>query len=146
MAARPYARVVPLASARLRAIPASATFTLAPGVAAVPGSRSGADPKQVRAVPWRGSRLPRYAGARVALTRGGKHRVHAGYTFLARLAPERVIDAEALLRDYAKRDALPFAASQTTHFATVTIIPAEMYGDEPLPATLLFATSFCGPT
>ena len=72
------------------------------------------------------------------------HRVHAGYTLLARLAPDREAATRALLAGLdAQR--LPFASTATTHFATVTIIPAQMYGDEQLPATLMFATSFCGP-
>src|SRR5438477_8297826 len=75
------------------------------------------------------------------------HRVHAGYTLLAPLASGRAEAAGALLAELdADPDRLPFARSATTHFASVTIIPAQMYGGEELPATLLFATSFCGPT
>ena len=75
------------------------------------------------------------------------HRVNAGYTLLARLEPDRVEAASALLAELDADPArLPFATSTTTHFATITIIPAQTYGEEPLPATLLVATSFCGPT
>lgn len=77
---------------------------------------------------------------------GGTHRVNAGYTLLARLIPERVAEAQALLaacdRDPQR---LPFARTTTTHFATITVIPEQHYGDEVLPATLLLATTFCGP-
>lgn len=70
--------------------------------------------------------------------------MHAGYTLLAPLADlER---AHALLKQAdANPDRLPFARTTTTHFATVTIIPAQTRGEEALPATLLFATSFSGP-
>ena len=81
----------------------------------------------------------------MARTRGGNHRVNAGYTLLARLVPERVAEAERLLRGHAERDDLPFAAASTTHFATLTVIPEQRYGDERLPATLMVATSFAGP-
>jgi len=74
------------------------------------------------------------------------HKVHAGYTLLVRLRADRVDAAAALLADFEQHpDRLPFERSTTTHFATVTIVPAQKYGDEVLPATLLFATSFCGP-
>ena len=75
------------------------------------------------------------------------HKVNAGLTVLVALQVDRVADATALLRaldvDQAR---LPFARSTTTHFATITVIPAQPYRDETLPATLLFATSYCGPT
>jgi hypothetical protein len=75
------------------------------------------------------------------------HRVNAGFTVLARVKPERVEAARALLAELDAHQArLPFARSTTTHFATITVIPEQMYRDEPLPPTLLFATSFCGPT
>jgi hypothetical protein len=74
------------------------------------------------------------------------HRVNAGYTLLLPLVADRVDAASALLAAFDKQpQQLPFAKSSTTHFATVTILPAQTYRDEPLPATLLFATSFCGP-
>ena len=71
------------------------------------------------------------------------HRVNAGYTLLA-----RVSDGENALADLGALLAtlqLPFATTTTTHFATISILPAQMYGDEELPATLMFATSYCGP-
>ncbi len=75
------------------------------------------------------------------------HRVNAGFTLLARLDADRVDAATALLAELDKDPArLPFARSATTHFATITIIPAQRYQDELLPATLMFATSYCGPT
>jgi hypothetical protein len=78
---------------------------------------------------------------------GGVHKVNAGFTVVLPLRPERVESAAALLSDFhANQSRLPFAKSSTTHFATITIIPAQKYLDELLPASLLFATSFCGPT
>jgi hypothetical protein len=75
------------------------------------------------------------------------HKVNAGYTLLVPLKPERVEAASALLVELdAHPERLPFSKSSTTHFATITIIPAHKYRDTLLPATLLFATSFCGPT
>ena len=78
-------------------------------------------------------------------TRRGPHRVNAGYTLLARLLPARGDAARALLDDFTRRDRLPFARSKTTHFATITVIPEQRYGEEVLPAALMFATSFSGP-
>jgi hypothetical protein len=73
--------------------------------------------------------------------------VNAGYTLLARLDPSRVEDARKLLVELDADPArLPFADSPTTHFATLTVVPAQMYRGEELPALLLVATSFCGPT
>jgi hypothetical protein len=71
------------------------------------------------------------------------HRVNAGYTLLARVSDRvnALADLGALLATLQ----LPFATTTTTHFATITILPAQMYGDEELPATLMFATSYCGP-
>lgn len=75
------------------------------------------------------------------------HKVNAGFTLLARLKADRVEAASALLAELdAHPERLPFSKSATTHFAAITVIPAQMYRDEPLPATLLLATSFCGPT
>ena len=75
------------------------------------------------------------------------HKVNAGYTLLVPLKEDCVEAAAAVLADlHEHQERLPFAKSPTTHFATITIIPAQMYRDEVLPATLLFATSFCGPT
>ena len=70
-----------------------------------------------------------------------EHRVHAGYTMLLALRPERVDDA----RTWLAKAQLPFDRCATTHFATITILDADEYRKQPLPATLLFATSFCGP-
>jgi hypothetical protein len=75
------------------------------------------------------------------------HKVNAGFTVLVPVAADRVASASALLAELdAEQTRLPFAASTTTHFATITIVPAQTYRGEVLPATLLFATSFCGPT
>lgn len=74
------------------------------------------------------------------------HKINAGFTLLARLDAARVEAAGALLVELDRhQERLPFAKSATTHFATITILPAQTYQDEPLPALLLFATSFCGP-
>ena len=70
------------------------------------------------------------------------HSVNAGYTLLARLVSDQVAD-EATIHLAALQ--LPFETTATTHFATITILPAQKYGDEDLPATLMFATSYCGP-
>lgn len=75
------------------------------------------------------------------------HKVNAGFTLLAPLKVDRLAAAADLLTQLDADPApLPFARSETTHFATITIIPAQMYRDELLPAMLLFATSFCGHT
>lgn len=98
---------------------------------------------------------------------GGVHKVNAGFTVLLPLRPERVESAAALLEQMhanqpheqdrvdpvrsstslaqAKTTVIDFTRSSTTHFATITIIPAQYYLDELLPATLMFATSYCGP-
>ena len=74
------------------------------------------------------------------------HKVNAGFTVLLPVREEQVQRLSTLLsRLHAEPARLPFAASSTTHFATITVIPAQQYNDELLPATLLFATSFCGP-
>jgi hypothetical protein len=75
------------------------------------------------------------------------HRVNAGFTLLVPLKEDCVAAARALLAELdADRARLPFSRSTTTHFATITVIPAQAYGDERLPPTLFLATSFCGPT
>ncbi len=75
------------------------------------------------------------------------HKVNAGFTLLAPLKVDSVdAVAELLVQLDADPSRMPFAKSTTTHFATITVIPAQMYRDEQLPATLLFATSFCGHT
>jgi hypothetical protein len=77
---------------------------------------------------------------------GGVHKVNAGFTVLLRVRAECVDAASTLLAQlHADQARLPFARSSTTHFATLTIVPAQTWQDEPLPPTLLFATSFCGP-
>jgi len=73
------------------------------------------------------------------------HRVNAGFTVVAPVKPDSVEAACALLTELDERQGLPFSQSTTTHFATITIIPEQMYRDQKLPPTLLFATSFCGP-
>lgn len=75
------------------------------------------------------------------------HKLNAGFTFLAPLKPDCVAAVSDLLAAlHADQARLPFAQSTTTHFATITVIPAQKYCDDMLPATLLLATSFCGPT
>lgn len=74
------------------------------------------------------------------------HSVHAGYTVIARLEENTADIVSALLVDMrAHPERLPFEASATTHFATCTVLPAQMYGEEELPACLMIATSFSGP-
>lgn len=74
------------------------------------------------------------------------HRVNAGYTLLVPLKPGSVATVRGLLAAYdADREQLPFHRTTTTHFATVTVIPAQRYRDEELPETLLVGTSFSGP-
>jgi len=75
------------------------------------------------------------------------HKVHAGLTLLLPVEAERVDVLTRLLVELdAHQERIPFAKSTTTHFATITVIPAQKYRDQELPPTLLFATSFCGPT
>jgi len=74
------------------------------------------------------------------------HSVHAGYTVLAPLKPDREEVASRLLAELrADPERLPFSDTVTTHFATGAVIPAQPYGDDELPATLMLATSFSGP-
>lgn len=75
------------------------------------------------------------------------HAVHAGYTVIARLKEHTADTVSALLVEMrAHPERIPFEASATTHFATCTVLPAQMYGDEELPACLMIATSFAGPS
>lgn len=74
------------------------------------------------------------------------HSVHAGYTVIAHLKEGTAERVSALLGEMrADPQRLPFEACATTHFATCTVLPAQMYGDEELPACLMIATSFSGP-
>jgi hypothetical protein len=74
------------------------------------------------------------------------HSVHAGYTVIARLEENTADTVSALLVEMrAHPERLPFEACATTHFATCTVLPAQLYEDEELPACLMIATSFCGP-
>ena len=69
---------------------------------------------------------------------GGMHRVNSGFTLLAPLKADCVTPVSELLAQlHADQARLPFAQSETTFFATVTVIPAQTYKDELLPATLL---------
>jgi hypothetical protein len=75
------------------------------------------------------------------------HAVHAGYTVIARLKEGYAERVSQMLVDFnAHPEKLPFDASATTHFATCSVLPAEPYGDEELPACLMIATSFSGPS
>jgi hypothetical protein len=66
---------------------------------------------------------------------------------IARLKEGSADAASTLLREFqAHPERLPFAASVTTHFATGAVLPAQMYGDEELPACVMLATSFAGPS
>jgi hypothetical protein len=77
----------------------------------------------------------------------GIHRLNAGFTFLAPLKVDCVAATSELLAQlHAEQARLPFARSSTTHFATITVIPEQTYCGERLPAMLLLATSFSGPT
>ncbi|MDQ3295974.1 MAG: hypothetical protein M3619_05290 [Myxococcota bacterium] len=75
------------------------------------------------------------------------HAVHAGYTIIARLKDDCVDRVRELLAEFrAHPERMPFASALTTHFATATVLDAQRYGDEELPATLMLATSFWGPS
>ena len=75
------------------------------------------------------------------------HKTNAGFTLLAPVKPDCVSAISELLGElHADQARMPFAQSSTTHFATITVIPEQKYCDDVLPATLLFATSFSGPT
>ena len=75
------------------------------------------------------------------------HKVNAGYTVIARLKEGCAEKVRQLLRDFrAHPEKLPFAAMPTVHFATGAVLPAQRYEDEELPATLMLATSFAGPS
>lgn len=75
-----------------------------------------------------------------------EHKVNFGYTILAPLKLDREDALRARLAEMkADPSRLPFVDVTTVHFASCAIIPAQEYGDEVLPATLLVATSFSGP-
>jgi hypothetical protein len=75
------------------------------------------------------------------------HAVHAGYTVIARIKTGCETAVSTLLADFHAQPAkLPFAAMATTHFATGAVLPAQTYEGEQLPACLMIATSFSGPT
>lgn len=75
------------------------------------------------------------------------HAVHSGYTVIARLRPDRESQVSALLCAMRADPArLPFADSPTTHFAMGTVVPRQHWGDHELPAQLMLATSFWGPS
>ena len=62
------------------------------------------------------------------------HRVNSGFTLLAPVKAEHVEAVSELLARLDEDPArLCFADSETTFFATITVIPAQAYKDEPLP-------------
>jgi hypothetical protein len=77
------------------------------------------------------------------------HNVNTGFSVLAKIKAERIDGAASFLaelnKDPGKNSKIPFDDFQTVHFTNIIIIPAQEYGKELLPATLLFATSFSGP-
>lgn len=77
------------------------------------------------------------------------HSVHAGYSFIAKLKPDKIEVARNYLKELNKdpgnNSKIPFSKSQTIHFVTIVIIPEQDYHGESMPATLLLATSFSGP-
>ncbi len=75
------------------------------------------------------------------------HQVHGGYTILARLKSHRADAASQLLAQMQRQpERLPFERCATVHFATGAVVPAETWGDDDLPPTLILATTFSGPT
>lgn len=76
------------------------------------------------------------------------HRIHGGLTVVA-----PITDNSGDLRKVLKRlngnngDTPVFEASDSTLFAAGVILPAQTYNNEPkpLPESLVFATTFCGP-
>ena len=77
------------------------------------------------------------------------HSVHAGYSFIAKLKPDKIEAARNYLKELNKdpgnNSKIPFSKSKTIHFVTIVIIPEQDYHGESMPATLLLATSFSGP-
>jgi hypothetical protein len=74
------------------------------------------------------------------------HTVHAGFSFVCRVKPEEVDAASALLKDLRQRAEQLFGGSKTTHFLSGAVLPVQHRGKRALPATLLFLTSYWGPT
>lgn len=74
------------------------------------------------------------------------HTVHAGFSFVCPLKPEAMAAARGvLLRMRANVDQV-FARAPSTHFLSGVVLPVQHRGKKELPATLLFLTSFWGPT
>ena len=78
------------------------------------------------------------------------HTVHAGYSIVAQIKKDYIPQARLLLEELNENSGgnskIPFDESPSTHFVTGTILPEQFYNGEILPATLILATSFSGPT
>lgn len=74
------------------------------------------------------------------------HTVHAGFSFVCPVTPEGEVEARKVLRRMRERADEVFARAPSTHFINGDVLPAQMRGKRELPATLLFLTSYWGPT
>ena len=74
------------------------------------------------------------------------HTVHAGFSFVCAVKPDRIDEARRVLARIRASADRTFSAAPSTHFVTGSVLPAQQRGRRELPPTLLFLTSYWGPT
>src|SRR5688500_18076385 len=74
------------------------------------------------------------------------HTVHAGFSFVCALKPEAMDAARGVLLRMRGNVDQVYAGAPSTHFLSGAVLPVQYRGKKELPATLLFLTSFWGPT
>lgn len=78
------------------------------------------------------------------------HTVHSGFSIVSPIKDGKAETVSQFLKelnnDPGSNSQIPFSKSSTTHFVTGSVLPAQDYLKSTLPATLLFATSFSGPS
>jgi len=74
------------------------------------------------------------------------HRVHAGFSFVCAVDADAVDKANAVLARMKGNVDAVYRKSKSTHFLTASVLPEQWRGKRRLPPTLLFLTSYWGPT